>query len=177
MGARKYDLVKINAEAVKKDLLRFGLDMKALSRKMGKDDAFISSYPRKEHATRDIVKEIENALFAEPGAYTIEITEEPEKPAEPKMTEGMGILLKQTLSAVGGIGATVDETKAEVTKAIYRIDGLKAGNDRKMDELIKAVKESNAANEVILRDILQKEKEICTLAAKLLSAIERRANL
>lgn len=177
MAARHYDLVRINSDAVKKDLERFGLDMKALSRKMGQNETYVSSILRRERVSRETVQAIENALFAEPGAYTIEITEEPEKPAEPKMTEGMGILLKQILSVAGGIGTVVAEQRAEVTKAIYRIDGLKAGNDRKMDDLIKAVKESNAANEVILRDILQKEKEICTLAAKLLSAIERRANL
>lgn len=179
MAARNYDLVEVNADAVKKDLERFGLDMKTLSKKMGKEEAFISSTLRRGRVTRSLVEGIEDALFAGRGKYTIELEKPIEKPTEPqeaKLSEGMGILLKQIVGAVNALSAKVDAIRIEpnTDKVIFRIDGFKAGQERKMDELIKAVKESNAANEVILQDILQKQKEMTTLAARILSNMERR---
>lgn len=174
MAARNYDLVMVNDEAIRKDLDRFGIDMKALSRKMGKHDAFISATIHRGTVTRELVESIEDALFAERGKYIIEGAKE--EPPKPQMTEGMGILLKQIVGAVNALSGKVDAIRIEpnTDKVIFRIDGFKAGNERKMDELIKAVKESNAANEVILQDILQKQKEMTTLAARILSAMERR---
>lgn len=179
MAARNYDLVMVNADAVKKNLERFGLDMKTLSKKMGKEEAFISSTLRRGKVTRQIVEGIEDALFADRGKYTIELEKPAERPTEPqeaKLSEGMGILLKQIVGAVNALSAKLDAIRIEpnTDKVIFRIDGFKAGQDRKMDELIKAVKESNAANEVILQDILQKQKEMTTLAARILSNMERR---
>lgn len=161
MAARNYDLVMVNGEAIRKDLDRFGINMKALSRKMGKNDAFISTTINRGKVTRDIVESIEDALFADRGKYTIELEEAAEKPTEPqeaKISEGMGILLKQIVGSVNALSEKVDTLD-------------------KTEELIKAIKEANAANEVILQDILQKQKEMTTLAARMLSAMERRANV
>lgn len=153
MAARHYDMVRPNAEAIKADLKRFGLDMKTLSRKMGKDDAFISSVCRREEVTRSLIEAIEDALFADRGKYTIELGTPSQTPTEPqRASEGMGIVLKQILGAVNALSEKTDRT----------------------DELIKAVKEANAANEVILQEMLQKQKELTTLAARILSNLERR---
>lgn len=174
------DLVKPNYEALKEDLKRYGITGRELNTSLGKNNAYLTNTFGRELAERSVIEAIEDRMFREHGSYYTEIEKPVERPTEPqeaKLSEGMGILLKQILSVAGAVSSSVPKVGEEVTKVIYRIDGFKAGNDRKMDELIKAVKESNAANEVILRDILQKEKEICTLAAKLLSAIERRANL
>lgn len=178
MAERNYDLVMVNGEAIRKDLDRFGLKMKDLSRKMGKNDSYISITINRGKVTRDIVEGIEDALFADRGKYTIELGEAQEEPPKPQMTEGMGILLKQIVGAANSILERVEilDTTEErvVSKVIFGIDEFKAGHERKMDELIKAVKESNAANEVILQDILQKQKEMTTLAARILSNMERR---
>lgn len=179
MAARNYDLVMVNDEAIRKDLDRFGIDMKALSRKMGRHDAFISATIHRGKVTRDLVEGIEDALFADRGKYTIELEEAAEKPTAPqeaKLSEGMGILLKQIVGAVNALSAKVDAIRIEpnTDKVIFRIDGFKAGQERKMDELIKAVKESNEANLAVLQDILQKQKEMTTLAARILSNMERR---
>ncbi len=158
MAARNYDMVMVNDEAIRKDLDRFGIDMKALSRKMGKHDAFISATIHRGKVTRDLVEGIEDALFADRGKYTIELEETAEGPTEPqevKLSEGMGIVLKQILASVNALSEKVDTLD-------------------KTEELVKAIKEANAANEVILQDILQKQKEMTTLAARILSAMERR---
>ena len=158
MGARNYDLVIVNADAVKKDLERFGLDMKTLSKKMGKEEPFISSTLRRGKVTRRIVESIEDALFADRGEYTIELEEAAERPTEPqeaKLSEGMGILLKQIVGSVNALSEKVETLD-------------------KTEELVKAIKEANAANEVILQDILQKQKEMTTLMARILSNMERR---
>lgn len=179
MAARNYDLVEVNADAVKKDLERFGLDMKTLSKKMGKEEAFISSTLRRGRVTRSLVENIEDALFADRGKYTIELEKAAEKPTEPqeaKLSEGIGIVLKQILASVNALSEKVDalDNTEDLVKIFFRIEEFKAGQERNMDMLITAVKESNAANEVILQDILQKQKEMTTLAARILSAMERR---
>lgn len=158
MAARNYDLVMVNADAVKKDLERFGLDMKTLSKKMGKEEAFISSTLRRGRVTRSLVENIEDALFADRGKYTIELEKAAEKPTEPqeaKLSEGMGILLKQIVGAVNALSEKVDTLD-------------------KTEELVKAIKEANDANLAVLQGILQKQKEMTTLAARILSAMERR---
>lgn len=158
MAARNYDLVMVNDEAIRKDLDRFGIDMKALSRKMGKHDAFISATIHRGKVTRDLVEGIEDALFADRGKYTIELEEAAEKPTEPqgaKLSEGMGILLKQIVGAVNALSEKVDTLD-------------------KTEELVKAIKEANDANLAVLQEILQKQKEMTTLAARILSNMERR---
>ena len=143
MAARNYDLVEVNADAVKKDLERFGLDMKTLSKKMGKEEAFISSTLRRGRVTRRIVEGIEDALFADRGKYTIELEEAAEKPTAPqeaKLSEGMGILLKQIVGAVNALSEKVDTLD-------------------KTEELVAAIKEANKANKAVLMEILQKQKE------------------
>ena len=178
MGARKYDTVKPNYEALKEDLAKYGLTAKQLGESMGRDRSFIPGIFTKEKAERSLVEAVEDRMFREHGSYYTEIEDEPvapqRAPEQPKMTEGMGILLKQILSVAGAISSEVAKHDARTDKVIFRIDGFKAGNDRKMDDLIKAVKESNAANEVILQDVLQKQKELTTLAARILSNMERR---
>lgn len=158
MAARNYDLVMINDEAIRKDLDRFGIDMKALSRKMGRHDAFISATIHRGKVTRDLVEGIEDALFADRGKYTIELEESAEKPTAPqeaKLSEGMGILLKQIVGAVNALSEKVDTLD-------------------KTEELVNAIKEANEANLAVLQEILQKQKEMTTLAARILSNMERR---
>lgn len=158
MAARNYDLVMVNDEAIRKDLDRFGIDMKALSRKMGKHDAFISATIHRGKVTRDLVEGIEDALFADRGKYTIELEEAAERPSAPqeaKLSEGMGILLKQIVGAVNAVSEKVDALD-------------------KTEELVKTIKEANEANMAVLQEILQKQKEMTTLAARILSNMERR---
>lgn len=158
MAARNYDLVMVNDEAIRKDLDRFGIDMKALSRKMGKHDAFISATIHRGKVTRDLVEGIEDALFADRGKYTIELEEAAEKPTAPqeaKLSEGMGILLKQIVGALNAMSEKVETLD-------------------KTEELVKAIKEANEANLAVLQEILQKQKEMTTLAARILSNMERR---
>lgn len=179
MGARHYDTVRPNYEALKEDLKKYGLTASQLGVSMGKSGNYIPTMFKSEKADRSTIEAVEDRMFRERGSYYTEIEKPVEKPTEPqeaKLSEGMGILLKQIVGAVNALSAKVDAIRIEpnTDKVIFRIDGFKAGNDRKMDELIKAVKESNAANEVILQDILQKQKEMTTLAARILSAMERR---
>lgn len=158
MAARNYDLVEVNADAVKKDLERFGLDMKTLSKKMGKEEAFISSTLRRGRVTRSLVENIEDALFADRGKYTIELEKAAEKPTEPqeaKLSEGIGILLKQIVGAVNALSEKADTLD-------------------KTEDLVKEIKEANDANLAVLQEILQKQKEMTTLAARILSNMERR---
>lgn len=178
MGARKYDLVKPNYEAIKTDLKKYGLTVEQLSASMGKNGTYISQMFRRDKADRSTIEAVEDRMFREHGSYYTEIEMPEQKPVEPVKTvsEGVGIVLKQILSVCGAISSALGELDfgKPIEKVVMRIDGFKAGNDRKLDELIKAVKESNAANEVILQDILQKQKEMTTLAARILSAMERR---
>lgn len=173
------DLVKPNYEALKEDLKRYGITGRELNTSLGKNNAYLTNTFGRELAERSVIEAIEDRMFREHGSYYTEIEKPVEKPTEPqeaKLSEGMGILLKQIVGAVNALSAKVDAIRIEpnTDKVIFRIDGFKAGQERKMDELIKAVKESNAANEVILQDILQKQKEMTTLAARILSAMERR---
>ena len=71
------------------------------------------------------------------------------------MTEGMGILLKQIVGAVNALSEKVDTLD-------------------KTEELVKEIEGANKANLAILMEILQKQKEMTTLAARILSAMERR---
>ena len=170
------DLVKPNYEALKEDLKRYGITGRELNTSLGKNNAYLTNTFGRELAERSVIEAIEDRMFREHGSYYTEIEKPAQKFVEPVKTvsEGVGIVLKQILSVAGAVSSSVPKVGEEVTKVIYRIDGFKAGNDRKIDELIKAVKESNAANEVILQDILQKQKEMTTLAARILSAMERR---
>lgn len=179
MGARHYDTVRPNYEALKEDLKKYGLTASQLGVSMGKSGNYIPTMFKSEKADRSTIEAIEDRMFRERGSYYTEIEKPAEKPTEPqetKMSEGIGILLKQIVGAVNALSAKVEAIRVEpnTDKVIFRIDGFKAGHERKMDELIKAVKESNAANEVILQDILQKQKEMTTLAARILSNMERR---
>lgn len=177
MGARKYDLVKPNYEAIKTDLKKYGLTVEQLAASMGKNGSYISQMFRRDRADRSTIEAVEDRMFREHGSYYDEFEEEAEAPAEPpkpQMTEGVGIVLKQILSVVGAISSYTAKNEANTDKVLFRIDGFKANHDKKMEEVIKAVKESNAANEIILQDILQKQKEMTTLAARILSAMERR---
>lgn len=161
MAARNYDLVEVNADAVKKDLERFGLDMKTLSKKMGKEEAFISSTLRRGRVTRSLVENIEDALFADRGKYTIELEEAAERPTEPqeaKLSEGMGILLKQ-------IKGSIEMLPSEENVASF-IGPMSA----QITDIRKEMEEQKA----VLQEILQKQKEMTTLAARILSAMERR---
>lgn len=177
MGARKYDLVKPNYEALKADLKKYGLTADQLSMSMGKSTGYISQIFRVDKADRKTIEAVEDRMFREHGTYYTEMEDDADTPTEspkPQMTEGMGILLKQIISIIGAISSCVARNESNTDKVVFRIDGFKASQDKKMDEIIKAVKESNAANEVILQDILQKQKEMTTLAARILSNMERR---
>ena len=81
--------------------------------------------------------------------------EAPAEPPKPQMTEGMGILLKQIVGAVNALSEKVDTLD-------------------KTEELVKEIEGANKANLAILMEILQKQKEMTTLAARILSAMERR---
>lgn len=161
MAARNYDLVEVNAEAVKKDLDRFGIDMKALSRKMGKHDAFISATIHRGKVTRDLVESIEDALFADRGKYTIELEEAVERPTEPqgaKLSEGMGILLKQIKASI------------EMLPSAENVASFIGPMSEQITDIRKEMEEQKA----VLQEILQKQKEMTTLAARILSNMERR---
>lgn len=157
MGARKYDLVKPNYEALKADLKKYGLTADQLSMSMGKSAGYISQVFRIDKADRKTVEAVENRMFREHGSYYAEMddsAEAPTEPPKPQMTEGMGILLKQVIGAVNAVSEKVDALD-------------------KTEELVKAIKEANEANMAVLQDILQKQKELTTLAAKILSRMER----
>ena len=158
MGARKYDLVKPNYEALKADLKKYGLTADQLSMSMGKSTGYISQVFRVDKADRKTVEAVENRMFREHGTYYTEMedaSETPTEPPKPQMTEGMGILLKQIVGAVNAVSEKVDA-----------LDHT--------EELVKAIKEANEVNMAVLQDILQKQKEMTTLAARILSNMERR---
>lgn len=158
MGARKYDLVKPNYEALKADLKKYGLTADQLSMSMGKSTGYISQIFRVDKADRKTIETVEGRMFREHGTYYTEMedaAEAPTEPPKPQMTEGMGILLKQIVGAVNALSEKVET-----------ID--------KTEELVKAIKEANEANYAVLQEILQKQKEMTTLAARILSAMERR---
>lgn len=158
MGARKYDLVKPNYEALKADLKKYGLTADQLSMGMGKSTGYISQIFRVDKADRKTIETVEDRMFREHGTYYTEMedaAEAPTEPPKPQMTEGMGILLKQIVGAVNALSEKVDTLD-------------------KTEELVKAIKEANDANLAVLQEILQKQKEMTTLAARILSNMERR---
>ena len=176
MGARHYDLVAPNYSALKADLAKYGLTAEQVAKSMGKDRAFIPGTFRKEKVDRSVIEAVEDRMFREHGSYYTEITDEPEQPAappEPKMTEGMGILLKKIIAKDEEIAEKTEDIRMFTDAVRMTVAAWYGERDKKMDDVIKAVKESNAANEVILQDILQKQKELTTLAAKILSRMER----
>lgn len=149
---RHYDSVKPNKEAFRKDLERLGITAQQLSKSMGKSSNYATNIFTSDVADRKTVEAVEARMFAERGAYYTEIAEEKQEAPKPVVTEGMGILLKQI---VGAVLITKDEQAKQNT------------------ELLKAIRETQAANALLLQDLLQKEKEICTLQARLLSFWER----
>ena len=158
MGARKYDLVKPNYEALKADLKKYGLTADQLSMSMGKSTGYISQIFRVDKADRKTIEAVEDRMFREHGTYYTEMedaAEAPTEPPKPQMTEGMGILLKQIVGAVNALSEKVETIG-------------------KTEELVKAIKEANEANLAVLQEILQKQKEMTTLAARILSNMERR---
>ena len=158
MGARKYDLVKPNYEALKADLKKYGLTADQLSMSMGKSTGYISQIFRIDKADRKTIEAVEDRMFREHGTYYTEMedaAEAPTEPPKPQMTEGMGILLKQIVGAVNALSEKVDTLD-------------------KTEELVNAIKEANDANLAVLQEILQKQKEMTTLAARILSNMERR---
>lgn len=158
MGARKYDLVKPNYEALKADLKKYGLTADQLSMSMGKSTGYISQIFRVDKADRKTIEAVEDRMFREHGTYYTEMedaAEAPTEPPKPQMTEGMGILLKQIVGAVNALSEKVET-----------LDNT--------EELVNAIKEANDANLAVLQEILQKQKEMTTLAARILSNMERR---
>lgn len=158
MGARHYDLVKPNYEALKADLKKYGLTADQLSMSMGKSTGYISQVFRVDKADRKTVEAVEDRMFREHGSYYTEMEDDAETPTEPpkpQMTEGMGILLKQIVGAANSI-----------------LEGVETLDHT--EELVKAIKEANGANLAVLQEILQKQKEMTTLTARILSAMERR---
>lgn len=87
----------VNADEIRKDLARMGLQARQVSISMGKNGNYISEMlSRSDTRTfeRKTVEMIEKALFREPGAYCIEINKEKkteEKPAEGMKAEADGI--------------------------------------------------------------------------------------
>ena len=67
MGARKYDTVKPNYEALKEDLAKYGLTAKQLGESMGRDRSFIPGIFTKEKAERSLVEAVEDRMFREHG--------------------------------------------------------------------------------------------------------------
>lgn len=149
---RHYDSVKPNKEAFKKDLERLGITAQQLSKSMGKSANYATNIFASDVADRKTVEAVEARMFAEHGAYYTEIAEEKPEAPKPAVSEGMGILLKQI---VGAVGMAAEEQAKQNT------------------ELLKAIRETQAANALLLQDLLQKQKEICTLQARLLSIWER----
>lgn len=155
MGARHFDSVKPNREAFKKDLEKLGLTAQRLSKSMGKSVNYAAAIFASDAVERKTIEAIEDRMFADHGSYYTEITEEKEDRKEepkPAISEGIGILLKQIAGAIGS--AAQEQAKQNA-------------------ELVKAIRETQAANELLLQDLLQKEKEICTLQARLLAIWER----
>lgn len=71
--------VMVNAEEIRKDLARMGLQAKQVSISMGKNGNYLAEMLSRS-ATRPLerktVEMVEKALFREPGAYCIEIKEQ-----------------------------------------------------------------------------------------------------
>lgn len=82
--------VMVNADEIRKDLARMGLQAKQVSISMGKNGNYLAEMLSRS-ATRPLerktVEMVEKALFREPGAYCIEINED--KKTEEKPAEGM----------------------------------------------------------------------------------------
>lgn len=152
MGARKYDTVKPNKEAFKKDLNRLGITAQQLSRSMGFSDNYANELFSRKVADRGTIEAVEDRMFAAHGMYYTQIAEEKPEAPKPAVSEGVGIILKQI---VGAVGMAAQEQAKQNT------------------ELLKAIRETQAANALLLQDLLQKEKEICTLQARLLTIWER----
>lgn len=175
MGARKYDLVSPNYAALKEDLKKYGLTAEQLGNSMGKGNMYISQLFNRSRVDRSTVEAVEDRMFRAHGAYYTEEREEQDSPAQeqPKMTEGMGILLKKIIAKDEEIAEKTEDIRIFTDAVRMTVAAWYGERDKKMDDVIKAIKESNAANEVILQDILQKQKELTTLAAKILSRMER----
>lgn len=152
---RYYGFVKPNREAFKKDLERLGITASQLSRSMGFADSYVNTLFSRNAVSKGTIEAIEDRMFAERGAYYTESAEEKPEAPKPAVTAGMGILLKQI---IGAVGMAAEEQAKQNT------------------ELLKAIRETQAANALLLQDLLQKEKEICTLQARLLACWERNGN-
>lgn len=161
MGARKYDLVAPNYSALKADLKKFGLTADQVWQSMGKKESYISQLFRRNEADRKTVEAVEDRMFREHGSYYTEIKEAAETPTEPpkpQMTEGMGILLKQIKGAI------------EILPSAENV----ASYVGPMSEQMTGIRKEMANQTAVLNEILQKQKELTTLAAKILSNMERR---
>lgn len=161
MGARKYDLVKPNYEALKADLKKYGLTADQLSMSMGKSTGYISQIFRVDKADRKTIEAVEGRMFREHGTYYTEMedsAEAPSEPPKPQMSEGMGILLKQIKSSV------------EMLPSVENV----ASFIGPVSEQITDIRTEMAEQKAVLQEILQKQKEMTTLAARILSAMERR---
>lgn len=158
MGTRRYDTVKPNREAFKKDLARMGITMQQVSKSMGKTANYAAALFASDAAERTTVEAVEDRMFAEHGTYYTEIVNEKEAP-KPVVTEGTGILLKQIVGRMDQLA--------------QRMDTMILHTDNERESLVKAIRETQAANELLLKELVQKEKEICTLNARLLSFWER----
>lgn len=167
MGARHFDLVEINRQAVEERLAQFGMTAQDLSLKLGKDRSWIAGFFHKGKVARENMELIEDRLFCERGSLYRELSEVKE---QPQMSEGHLILIKQ-------LGQEVSDIKDGLAKVAPLIMGIPNGiqdtTDGMTEEIVKAVRESNAANQLLLEQILQKDKEICTAIARILSFLER----
>lgn len=160
MNANKKELVRPNYEALKADMNRYGINGKQLSERIGKNKNYIATTFALDRASREVIGEVEKAMFREAGAYCIEIEEESKPEPKPVMTEGMGILLKQ-------IGGKLDLLLEKLTLIFEDQMAERKDRTKDVEALVKAIRETQAENKLVMDQILDKEIQCHTMLCRM----------
>lgn len=157
------DYVVPNAEELNKDLKKYGLTAAALCKKLGKNDTYIHNVFSRERVMRSTMEPIEECMFREHGSYCTELDAKKEGGSSNNQLQ-ISIVkeLVTELSSNDALWGAIDST----------IAGSYCRTTKLFEGIEKAIRETQLENKKLLEAILQKEKEICTLNARLLATWE-----
>ena len=154
-------LYKLDKEKVDARLKELGLTQQGFSVAVGKSKSWLSTTLNDSKAagvSASVVDLIEDRLFVPHGTFIAEEPAQPKATSAPVVSEGTGILIKQ-------LGYKLDAIAEKMT-AVVEANAL----------MVKAIGDLREQNKELMEAVLQKEKEICTLNARLLSVWERKGN-
>ena len=175
MKYKKEELTNFDCEKASETLKRIGITGRQFSVSLGRDPSWfdvLKTQNKNGKVTRESVALLEQRMFLPPGSLVVEKEEPKSEPKpEPKqvVSEGVGILIKQIVGKLDEI----------LQKTVIMFDQQEVARDdqaKQVQELAKAIRETQATNQLLIEQMLQKEKEICTLNARLLSVWERKGN-